>query len=91
MFSHQLTNITSKKQAKTNLSGVVGNKHIYKDDLDIYKDIYNHGHNILELCNILEKFQFAKSKAVVDISYKTLHTSCLKSSWTKLRKLGNIR
>ena len=28
---------------------------------------YNHGYNILELCIILEKFRFTRSKAVVDI------------------------
>ena len=30
----------------------------------------NHGYNISELCNILEKFGFTTSKAVVDIQYK---------------------
>ena len=28
---------------------------------------YNHGQNILELCNILEKIGFATSKALVDV------------------------
>ena len=28
---------------------------------------YNHGHNILELCKILDNFRFTTSEAVVDI------------------------
>ena len=31
---------------------------------------YNHGHNILEICNILEIFGFTTSKVVVDIKHK---------------------
>ena len=38
----------------------------------IFELVYIHGRNILELCNILEKFRFTTSKAVVDIYYKKL-------------------
>ena len=31
---------------------------------------YNRGHNILEICNILEKLGFTASKEVVDIKHK---------------------
>ena len=31
---------------------------------------YNHGHNILEICKILEIFGFTTSKVVVDIKHK---------------------
>ena len=49
--------------------------------------ICNHGHNILELYNILEKFEFTTSKVVVSLEYITLYTSCLR----KFSKLGGDR
>ena len=40
-------------------------KQAFKHGSDEYT--YNHRHNMLELCNILEKFRMATSKAVLDI------------------------
>ena len=40
-------------------------KQVFKHGSDEYT--YNHRHNMLELCNILEKFWMAISKAVLDI------------------------
>lgn len=45
-------------------------KQVFKHRSDEYT--YNHRHNMLELCNILEKFRMATSKAVLDIWYKNI-------------------
>ena len=44
---------------------------LMKGELLIDQQIdYNPGHNILEPCNILEKFRFITNKTVFDIQYK---------------------
>ena len=55
----------------------------------IFELVYIHGRNILELYNILEKFRFTTSKAVVDIYYKKLSIVDIYYKDSRLRKLGS--
>ena len=54
------------------------------------KHLYNHGYNMLKLCNVLVTAQFAKTKAVLDIYnhgqniLDKLQISCEKANYGKI-------
>ena len=66
---------------------------LMKGELLIGQQIdYNRGYNILELCNILEKFRFITNKAVFDIQYKKhIIPVALRIANRDLKKLRNVR